>query len=114
MPFGLCNAPATFQRVMNGIFKDKIGKTVQVYLDDITIYTETFDEHMKELEDILQLLKEHGMFLKPQKCTIAAEELRLLGHIINKEGIKSDPAKVSAIIKYPAPTNRTEVKSIMG
>ena len=62
----------------------------------------------------MALLKKHGLFLKAQKCTIAAEEIRLLGHIINKDGMKTDPAKVSAIVNYPAPTNRTEVKSVMG
>ena len=114
MPFGLCNAPATFQRVMNDIFRDKIGKTMQVYLDDVTIYTNTFEEHLKEISEMLRRIKEHGMYLKPQKCTIGAEEIHLLGHIVNGKGLKTDPAKVSATINYPAPTNRTEVKSIMG
>src|SRR4051812_28991612 len=114
MPFGLCNTPATFQRVMNDMFRDLIGNTLYVYIDDITIYTETFEEHMKVLNEVLRRIRANGMFLKPKKCTIAAEEIHLLGHIINKEGIKTDPAKVSAVKEYPAPTSKTEVRAFMG
>src|SRR3954470_20373978 len=114
MPFGLCNAPATFQRVMNEIFHDLIGKTMHVYIDDVTIYTKTFAEHMVVLNEVLRRIKMHGMFLKPKKCTIAAHELHMLGHIISKNGIKTDPAKVTAVSKYPDPTSKTEVRAFMG
>ena len=114
MPFGLCNAPATFQRVMNDMFKDMIGKVLFVYIDDITIYTQSFKEHMEVLEEVLRRIRENGMFLKPKKCTIASEEIHMLGHIINSKGIKTDPAKISAVKNYPAPQSKTEVRAFMG
>ena len=114
MPFGLCNAPATFQRVMNEIFHDLIGKTMHVYIDDVTIYTKTFEEHLEVLQEVLLRIKKHGMFLKPKKCTIATHELHMLGHIISRNGIKTDPAKISAVSKYPNPTSKTEVRAFMG
>ena len=114
MPFGLCNAPATFQRVMNEIFHDLIGKTMHVYIDDVTIYTKTFEEHLEVLKEVLLRIQQHGMFLKPKKCTIATHELHMLGHIISKNGIKTDPAKISAVSQYPDPTSKTEVRAFMG
>jgi hypothetical protein len=114
MPFGLCNAPATFQRVMNEIFYDLIGKTMHVYIDDVTIYTKTFEEHLEVLREVLLRIKKHGMFLKPKKCTIVTHELHMLGHIISRNGIKTDPAKISAVSKYPDPTSKTEVQAFMG
>src|SRR5436305_5464866 len=114
MPFALCNAPATFQRVMNDIFHDLIGKSMHVYIDNVTIYTKTFEEHMEVFKEVLQRIKKHGMFLKPKKCMIATHELHMLGHIINREGIKMDPAKISAVSEYPSPTSKTEVRAFMG
>jgi hypothetical protein len=114
MPFGLCNTPATFQKVMNEICHDLIGKTMHVYIDDVTIYTQTFEEHMAVLKEVLSRIKKHGMFLKPKKCTIATHELHMLGHIISKKGIKTDPAKISAVKNYPDPTSKTEVQAFMG
>jgi hypothetical protein len=114
MPFGLCNTPATFQCAMNDIFRDMIGKVMHIYIDDIMIYTTTFDKHMQVLEEILKRIRSHSMFLKPKKCFIAVEELQLLSHIINHEGIKMDPAKVSAVQEYPAPESKTEVHAFMG
>jgi hypothetical protein len=114
MPFGLCNAPPTFQRAMNEVFSDMIGKTVFVYIDDITIYTDTFEQHMKVLEQVLSRLRSYGLFAKPKKCTIAAEEIKLLGHIIGRKGMRPDPAKVSAVVTFPDPTNRTELRAFLG
>src|SRR6184192_3590550 len=114
MPFGLCNAPATFQRVMNEIFHDMIGKKMHVYIDDVTIYSKTFRDHMDTLEEVMRRIQKHGMFLKPKKCTIATHELHMLGHIISQDGIKTDPAKISAVSDYPTPTSKTEVRAFMG
>ena len=91
-----------------------IRKVMHIYIDDIMIYTTTFNEHMQVLEEILKRIRSHGMFLKPKKCFIAVEELQLLGHIINHEGIKMDPAKVSIVQEYPAPESKTEVRAFMG
>ena len=114
MPFGLNNAPPTFQRVMNDMFGDMIGKVMHIYVDDMTIYTETFEEHMEVLEEVLHRIKMNSMFLKPKKCIVAATEIHLLGHIINEHGIQTDPAKVESVKNFPAPESRTEVRAFMG
>src|SRR3954453_11722359 len=84
MPFGPTGAPATFQRAMNGVFKKLIGKSVFVYIDDVTIYTKTFDDHLRVLRQVLECLREHRLFLKPKKCTIAASSINLLGHVVDR------------------------------
>ena len=86
MPFGMCGAPATFQRIMTTILQDLIGKTVYVYIDDISIYTTTFEEHLKILNKVFRRLQKNGLFLKPKKCTIAAPSIELLGHVIDRDG----------------------------
>lgn len=114
MPFGLCNAPPTFQRAMNEVFHDMIGHSVFIYLDDITIFTDTFKEHMKVLEEVLKRLRDYGLFVKPKKCTFAAPEIKLLGHIIGRNGISPDPAKVEAVASFPDPTSKTELRAFLG
>ena len=114
MPFGPTNAPATFQRAMNEIFADLVGKIMFVYIDDITIYSRTFEEHLRHLRIILDRLRQYHLFLKPKKCTIASNQINLLRHIIDEHGVKTDPMKVEAVIKFPRPTNRTEVRAFMG
>ena len=83
MPFGLCNAPATFQCAMNEIFADMIGKGLYVYIDDITIYSRTFKEHLVLLKEVMCCLRHRKFYLKPKKCTIAAHQVDLLGHVIS-------------------------------
>jgi hypothetical protein len=114
MPFGPTGAPATFQRAMNGVFKKLIGKSVFVYIDDVTIYTKTFDDHLRVLRQVLECLREHRLFLKPKKCTIAASSINLLGHVVDRDRIKTAASKVEAVTKFPEPTNRTEVRAFMG
>jgi hypothetical protein len=114
MPFGLCNAPTTFQRMMNTILSDLIGKVCFVFVDDISIFTSTFEEHLRVLEEIFQRLRKHSLFAKPKKCTFASHEIKLLGHIVDKKGIHTDPEKIAAIMDFPVPTNRTEVRAFTG
>ena len=99
---------------MNDIFKDLIGKSMHVYIDDITVYSKPFDKHLRHLEEVLCIIQKHSMFLKPKKCTISAHELHMLSHIISGEGIKTNPAKIAAVTKYPVPTSKTEVQAFMG
>ena len=99
---------------MNKIFYDLIRKTMHVYIDNITIYTKTFNEYLRVLEEVLNRIQGHGMFLKPKKCTIMTHELHMLGHIISQDGIKTDPAKISAVSSYPDPSSKTEVRAFMG
>src|SRR3954469_2661055 len=114
MPFGMCNAPATFQRVMNEVFEDLIGKGLYVYIDDITIYSETYEEHLVLLKEVLSRLRDRNLFLKPKKCTIAADQVDLLGHVISKDGVQPSPTKIHAVADYPRPTGKTELRAFLG
>src|SRR4051812_8635589 len=114
MPFGLCNAPATFQRMMNHVFRDMIGRNLFVYLDDVTILTKTFEEHMAVLRKVLARLRKNGLFLKPSKCEFATHKTTLLGFIIDGNGIRTDPEKVAAIAEFPRPIDRTTVRAFLG
>src|SRR4051794_22839942 len=114
MPFRLYNAPATFQRIMNRIFNDMIGTTVHVYIDDITVYTKTFKEHMEGLEEVLFRIKPPGMSVKPKKCTFPARALHLLGYTIGRDGIKTEPPQRSAAKDYPVPTGKTTTRAMIG
>ena len=114
MPFGLCNAPPTFQRAMNEVFEDMIGKNMFVYIDDITIHTNTFEEHIKIMKEVFRRLEKHGLFAKPKKCIFAAPEIKILGHIVGRKGMRPDPAKVSAVVTFPDPRNRTELRAFLG
>ena len=97
MPFGLCNVPATFQRLMNHVFHDHLGEFVMVYLDDIVIYFKSMAEHVKHLDWILGQLKWARLKIKVEKCEFAKSEIKLLGYRISAEGTISDPNKVAAI-----------------
>ena len=114
MSFGLRNAPAIFQRFMNKIFAPYLGIFVYVYLDDIIVFSKSAADHDEHLRKVFDVLREHGLSLKPEKCHIGLSELKLLGYIINAQGYRSDPAKVAAISKMLAPKNVKEVRSLLG
>lgn len=115
MFFGLMNSPATFQAMMNTILKDLIdsGKVV-VYMDDILIFTETLEEHRKIVLQVLQRLKEHDLYAKPEKCTFEAESIEFLGLIISHNEIRMDPVKVDGVANWPLPRNVKDVQSFLG
>jgi len=114
MPFGLCNTPATFQRTMDKVLKGIKDLFVMVYLDDVIIYSKTFSEHLKHIEEVLNRIRQANLRLKAEKCTFAAEELQFLGHVVGKEGVKPDPEKVDKIVNYPVPKNIRELRGILG
>src|SRR6201985_154367 len=114
MPFELKNALASFQKMMTMIFGDLMGKTLLVYIDDITIFTITFPEHMAALCEVFERMKMEGLYLKPKKCTFAAKKVAMLRHLIDADGIRTDPAKVEAIMKFRWPTDRTEMRALLG
>jgi len=114
MPFGLTNAPATFQRLMNKVFKEEIGQFVAVYLDDIIIFSSTFEEHLRHLEHIFEKLKEAGLKLGKDKCEFCKLELAFLGHIVSGQGISPDPSKIDKVKNFPIPKNTTELRGFLG
>jgi len=87
MPFGLCNAPSTFQRVMNEVFFELLDKGVLVYLDDVLIYTRTVAEHHKLLDEVFSLLAKHKLYVKEEKCLLFLESVEFLGVTICADGV---------------------------
>jgi len=114
MHFGLTNAPATFQRYMNSIFSDVLDQYVVVYLDDILIFSKNPEEHQKHVLDVLERLKKHGLYAKPEKCEFSVKSTEFLGFIISPSGISMSQSKVDAILKWPAPKNVKQIQSFLG
>ncbi|RVW25167.1 Retrovirus-related Pol polyprotein from transposon 17.6 [Vitis vinifera] len=108
MPFGLCNAPATFQRCMLSIFSDMVERIMEVFMDDITIYGGTFEECLVNLEAVLHKCIEKDLVLNWEKCHFMVRQGIVLGHIISEKGIEVDKAKVELIVKLPSPTTVKE------
>jgi hypothetical protein len=115
MFFGLTNSPATFQALMNAIFSDLIaaGK-VAVYLDDILIFTVTLEEHRRVVHEVLDRLKRHDLYLRPEKCEFERQEVEYLGLVIQEGEVRMDPAKVEAVREWPVPTNLRAVRGFLG
>ena len=97
MPFGLCNAPGTFQRLMELILTGLHWTTCLVYLDDIIIYSRTVEEHLQRLKEVLERLKGAGLKLKPSKCHLLRKSVKYLGHVISEHGVGTDPEKTASI-----------------
>jgi transposase InsO family protein len=115
LPFGLCNAPATFQRAMNNILHDYLGDSVLVYLDDIIIYSKgTLKEHLSHIAKVLATLEKNNIKLKPSKCHFAFQEVEYLGHVISNKGIRPIPEKTLAVKAFKTPKDVPQVKSFLG
>ena len=114
MPFGLQNAPATFQRLMMTCLGDLNYSVVLLYLDDIIVFSDNFDEHIKRLDKVFACLRQHGLKLKPSKCELLKTEVKYLGHIVSSKGISTDPDKTSKVADWPTPVNRKEVQRFLG
>ncbi|GBC32790.2 hypothetical protein GLOIN_2v1765994 [Rhizophagus irregularis DAOM 181602=DAOM 197198] len=114
MPFGLTNAPASFQRLMDKVLKEYLNEFVIVYIDDIMIYSENFEDHLKHIKLVLEKLKEASLILKLKKCIFGKTEIEFLGHVVGKNGLKPSPGKVEKIQKLTAPINIKGVRSILG
>jgi hypothetical protein len=114
LSFGLTNAPATFQGVMNRIFAPLIGRTVLIYLDDILVFSKCSEEHAQHLAEVLELLRKHDLYAKISKCDFCKDELHFLGHVVGKDGIKVDPCKLAAVQDWPVPTDVHQLRSFLG
>ena len=114
MPFGLCNAPATFQRLMECVLKGLHWTTCLVYLDDIIAFSKTVDEHIVRLKSVFARLKEAGLKIKPSKCHFLKSTVRYLGHVISKNGVQTDQEKVKCVYDWPVPQTQRELQSFLG
>ena len=114
LPFGLHNGPATFQRLMQLVLRPVLGKIAYVFLDDIIVFSRTFDEHVRDLEQVLTLIERAGLKVSPEKCEFGRKKLKYLGHVVTDEGIQVDPEKVEAVQKMTAPKNPRDVRRVMG
>ena len=114
MPFGLKNAPATFQRVMNHVLKEEINKRCLVYLDDIIIFGTSLQEHMENIKRIFLKLRKHNLKIQLDKSEFLMKEVAYLGHIISRDGIRPNPNKIDAVKNYPVPKTTKEIKTYLG
>jgi hypothetical protein len=114
MSFGLCNAPVTFQALMNDVLRPFLHRFVLVFFDDILIYSKSWGEHLRHLRVVLEELQRHQLFLKRTKCAFGATTVGYLGHVISEAGIAMDPAKVQAIRDWPTPRSARAVRGFLG
>ena len=114
MPFGLCNALATFQWVMDAVLSGLQWDQCQVYLDDIIVLGRSFESHLKVLSEVLGRLELAGLQLKPAKCQLCCKKVSYLDHIVSEHGIAVDPCKTERIATWPVPESTREVQQFMG
>ncbi|GKB77834.1 reverse transcriptase domain-containing protein [Tanacetum coccineum] len=114
MPFGLCNAPATFQRCMLAIFHDMIEESVEVFMDDFSVFGNSFDTCLNNLDKMLQRCKDAHLVLNWEKCHFMVKEGIVLGHKVSSAGLEVDKAKIDVISKLPPPTNIKGIRSFLG
>jgi len=113
MPFGLNGAPATFQRMMDTVMQG-LGCFSAVYLDDIVIYSESWEEHLKHIREALERLRKSNLTAKPSKCQFRMKECVYLGHKIGNGEVKPDQDKISAVTNYPVPKTKKQVRGFLG
>ena len=114
MPFCLCNAPSTFQSLMNQVFRHFLCHFVLVFFDDILIYSKTWTTHLAHVDRVLHLLSQHQLFLKQSKCDFGALEVEYLGHLVGKSGVKVDPKKIEAMQYWPHPKTLKRLCGFLG
>jgi hypothetical protein len=109
MPFGLTNAPATFQSCMNHIFNKQLRKFLLVFFDDLLIYSRTWEDHLRHVDEILSIMGEQSLYAKETKCEFGLTEILYLGHIIGAQGVQVHQEKIQAILDWPTPRSLTEL-----
>uniref|UniRef100_A0A3B3BWV7 Gypsy retrotransposon integrase-like protein 1 n=1 Tax=Oryzias melastigma TaxID=30732 RepID=A0A3B3BWV7_ORYME len=114
MPFGLCNAPSVFQAFVNDVFRDMLNRFVIVYIDDILIYSSSFEEHVLHVRQVLQRLIKNNLYVKGEKCQFHTTSVSFLGYVISPQGVAMDQGKVEAVLKWPQPTTVKELQRFLG
>ena len=114
MPFGLANAPSTFQRLMHAVLRGLQYQICLVYLDDIIVYSRSFADHINHLNDVFSRLRSANVKLKPSKCSFARSSVEYLGHVVSCDGIRPDPSKIAAVATFPVPRCVRDVRSFLG
>ena len=105
MPFGMCNASTTFQRLIEVVLTGLLWKECFTYMDDVLVSSPDFESHLTHLQKVFDRLRKAGLRLKTKKCRFLKPTLSYLGHLVTSEGIQPDPEKTSRVIGYPAPTD---------
>ncbi len=114
LPFGLSNAPATFQRLMQRCLGGQCFDSVLIYLDDIIVFSPDFNTHLSDLGKVFASLHEHGLKLKPSKCHLLQPEVQYLGHRVSSDGVAVDPDKIAVVQKWPEPSSVRDVRAFLG
>ena len=115
MSFGLTNAPAIEQELMNDMFRDIFDDYIISYLDDTLIYSSgTLEDHQQKVKEVLKRFSERELYLKPEKCAFHQTEIEFLEHLVGRDGIKIDPKKISSILEWPTLENVKNVQSFLG
>nr|KAG5705225.1 hypothetical protein BaRGS_011251 [Batillaria attramentaria] len=114
MAMGLANAPATYQRLMEECLGDLHLRVCLVFLDDIIIFSDTFEEHLERIEQVLHRLREWGLKLNPKKCSFGQERVKYVGHIVSASGVEADPEKCEKIRNWPTPQTPEEIRQFLG
>lgn len=114
LSFGLCNAPATFQELVDKVLGDLKWKEILSYIDDIIVFSETLEEHLAKLEKVFRRLREANLTLKPSKCHFLQKEVNILGYTVSAEGIKPDVSKIKAVQEFPRPKKVKDIQSFVG
>src|SRR3978361_1159279 len=114
MPFGLCNAPATFERLMEMVLRGLTWKTCLVYLDDVMVMGRSFEEHLANLGEVFKRIRNAHLRLNPKKCSLFQKKVEFLGHVVSPEGIHTDQRKIQAVRDWPRPQDKHELRSFLG
>ncbi len=114
LPFGLSNAPAVFQALVNDVLRDMLDQFIYVYLDDILIFSHSLQEHVQHVRRVLQRLLENGLYVKADKCVFHAQSVLFLGYIVSVEGMRMDPDKIQAVVDWPTPDSHKALQRFLG
>jgi len=114
MPFGFKNTGATYQRLVNKMFHEHLGKTMEVYIDDMLVKSLKKEDHVKHLEECFEILNQYQMKLNPAKCTFGVPSGEFLGYIVTKRGKEANPNQINAFLNMPSPKNFKEVQRLTG